>query len=68
MAGKKFLNPIYKIILCSLGMFLMGYFIYMSYLSETMNDKLTIARVLVFLAFAYLLARSIQDIGTDADS
>jgi hypothetical protein len=60
MAGKKFLNPVWKIAICVAGMLIMGYFLYSSIRSETFDDHLTILRALVFLGFTYLLAGSIK--------
>lgn len=62
MVGKKFLNPILKIVICVLGMLAMGYFLYPSVLSGTFEDNLTIVRSLVFLGFTYLLVQSIKQI------
>jgi hypothetical protein len=60
MAGKEFLNPILKIVICIAGMLVMGYFLYPSVRSGIIEDNLTILRVLVFLGFTYLLAQSIK--------
>jgi hypothetical protein len=60
MAGKKFLNPILKAAICVAGMFVMGYFLYPAALSGTIEDNLTIVRVLVFLGFTYLLIQSVK--------
>jgi hypothetical protein len=61
MSGKKFLNPVLKIAICVAGMFVMGYFLYPSVLSGTVEDNLTIVRVLVFLGFTYLLVQSVKE-------
>jgi hypothetical protein len=60
MAGNKFLNPLLKVVLCSLGMIVMGCFIYFSMKDGSDYDHLTIARVLVFLGFTYLLIQSLR--------
>ena len=60
MAGKEFLNPILKIVICIAGMLVMGYFLYPSVRSGIIEDNLTILRALVFLGFTYLLAQSIK--------
>ncbi len=62
MAGKNFLNPILKVAICVLGILVMGYFLYPSVVSGTVEDNLTIVRGLVFLGFAYLLVQSIKQI------
>lgn len=61
MAGKKFLNPLVKIVLCAVGMVVMGYFLYLAAQSGTLTDRMTIVRGLVFLGFTYLLAASIRE-------
>jgi hypothetical protein len=58
MAGIKFLNPALKIILCALGMTIIGYYLYDSILAGATNDRMTIVRVLVFLGFTYLMIKS----------
>ena len=68
MAGKKFLNPIVKIALCSLGMVLMGYFLVPAIQSGNFDDRLTIVRALVFLVFGFLLVRSIGEVSRRRDS
>jgi hypothetical protein len=60
MAGNKFLNPILKMAICIAGMFVMGYYLYPSVLSGTLEDNLTIMRGIVFLGFTYLLVQSIK--------
>jgi len=60
MAGKKFLNPILKIVICVTGMILMGHYLYPSVRSGDFGDNLTIVRGLVFLGFTYLLVQSIK--------
>jgi hypothetical protein len=60
MAGKEFLNPILKTVICIAGMLAMGYFLYPSVRSGIIEDNLTILRALVFLGFTYLLVQSIK--------
>jgi len=69
MAGKKFLNPFAKIILCAMGMLVMGYFLFPAIQSGDYYDRMTIVRGLVFLAFSFLLVRSIAEVwrGTDLE-
>jgi len=67
MAGKKFLNPILKIVICLTGMILMGYFLYPSVSSGNFEDSLTIVRGLVFLGFTYLLVQSIKQMFEPSD-
>jgi hypothetical protein len=62
MAGKKFLNPILKIVLCSAGMAVLAYFLYPSIQDGTIRDGTTVLRGVVFLGFAYLLAQSIREL------
>jgi hypothetical protein len=58
MAGLKFLNPVLKVILCALGMVIIGYFLYESISTGTLNDRMTMLRALVFLGFTYLMIKS----------
>jgi len=67
MAGKKFLNPILKIVLCLVGMMLMGYSLYGSIQAGEPSDRVTIVRALVFLGFTYLLVQSIKDLMTPGE-
>ncbi|MFH1115276.1 MAG: hypothetical protein V1792_15305 [Pseudomonadota bacterium] len=62
MAGKKFLNPVGKIILCLIGMLVLGCFLLPAVQSGDYGGPITILRALVFLAFAVLLVRSIAEI------
>ena len=62
MAGLKFLNPMLKVVLCALGMAVMGYFIYESILSGSLDDRMTIVRALVFVGFMYLLLKSAAEL------
>lgn len=61
MGGLKFLNPLTKIILCTLGMAVMGYFVYGAFLNGELYETTNIVRVLVFLGFSYLLIQSLKD-------
>jgi len=62
MAGKKFLHPLSKIILCAIGTFVVGYFLLSAIQSGDYHDRMTIVRGLVFLAFSFLLVRSISEL------
>jgi hypothetical protein len=62
MAGNKFLNPILKMVICLIGMLVMGYFLYPSVKSGIIEDNLTVLRALVFLGFTYLMVQSIKQI------
>lgn len=68
MQGKRFLNPIVKIVLCVAGMLTMGYFLYPVLLGSSPWDRLAIVRGLVFLGFTYLLIRSIRDLSRPGGS
>lgn len=62
MAGKHFLNPILKIILCALGMLVIGYYLVRSIGNNSIYDSFTILRILVIVGFAYLLVQSIRQL------
>ena len=66
MAGKKFLNPFIKIIICLLGLFILGYFSHASLrdvvLGDGSADKILVVRLLVMIGFLYLLAQSVREI------
>jgi hypothetical protein len=62
MAGNRFLNPLLKVGLCSLGMIVMACFLYPSMKDGAEYDYLTIGRVLVFLGFTYLLVQSLRQV------
>jgi hypothetical protein len=62
MAGRKFLNPLLKSVLCAAGMVILGYFLYPSLLAGTTEDSTTLLRLLVFLAFAYLFVQSVREL------
>ncbi len=59
MAGKRFINPYVKIALCLAGAALMAYFLYPDLMAGRYTDRLVIARGIAFLAFVYLLIRSL---------
>ncbi len=61
MAGKKFLNPVLKATLCSVGIVAMAYLLIPQVGSEGPYDYLMLARALVLLGFAYLLAKTLKD-------
>ena len=62
MAGKKFLNPVLKATLCSVGIVSMAYLLIPQVRSGGPYDYLTVARALVLLGFAYLLAKTVKDV------
>jgi len=62
VAGLKFLNPLVKVILCTLGMAVMGYFLYDAFLRGELNETTNVVRALVFLGFSYLLIQSLKDL------
>lgn len=62
MAGRKFLNPLVKVVLCVMGVASMAYLLYPDIMRGDFSDRLTIVRVLVFLGFSYLLAQSVKEI------
>ncbi len=62
MAGKRFLNPLIKSIICIAGMAIMGLFLYPSFQQDTEWDTMFYLRVLVFLGFLYLLVQSIRQL------
>lgn len=62
MSGKRFLNPFLKILLSLIGMFAVGYQLYVWYLSGAAYDNLTIVRALVFSGFFYLSVQSARQI------
>ena len=66
MAGKKFLNPLIKVIICLLGLLILGYFIHAPLrqviFGDGTADKILVLRVLVMIGFLYLLAQSIREI------
>ena len=61
MAGKKFLNPVLKATLCSVGIGAMVYLLVPQVRSGGPYDYLTLARALVLLGFVYLLAQTVKD-------
>jgi hypothetical protein len=68
MAGKKFLNPLLKSTLCALGMIILGYFLYPSVSTGTIEDGTTLLRLIVFLGFGYLLVQSLRDVLSNSSS
>ncbi len=62
MAGKKFLSPLLRIVLCAAGMLILGYFIASTFRDGTFGDLTDLLRLVVFLGFAFLLVRGILDI------
>ncbi|MGC8604926.1 MAG: hypothetical protein ACP5VS_14750 [Desulfomonilaceae bacterium] len=72
MSGKKFLNPRSKIIICLVGFLVLGYFVHAPlYEALFLNgqwDRMLVSRLLVMLAFIYLLARSVKELLTRDNS
>jgi hypothetical protein len=62
MAGKKFLNPVLKATLCSIGIACMAYLLIPQVGSGGPYDYLTLVRALVLLGFVYLLIQTVKDI------
>ena len=66
MAGKRFLDPKIKIILCLLGFLILGYFahgpLYEAVFSDGQWDRMLVGRLVVMGAFAYLLGQSIKEL------
>lgn len=62
MAGKKFLNPVLKATLCSVGIASMAYLLISEVGSGSRYDYLTLVRALVLLGFVYLLTQTVKDI------
>ena len=61
MAGKKFLNPVLKAVLCSIGVVSMVYLLVPQVGSGGPYDYLTLARALVLLGFIYLLGQTVKE-------
>ena len=66
MAGKKFLNPTIKIMICLSAMALLGYFVVdplqAAIFGDGPVDKFLIGRVLVMISFVYLLVQSLREL------
>jgi hypothetical protein len=62
MAGDKFLNPILKAALCSIGTVTMAYLVIAQIEAGGPYDHLAFARILVLLGFLYLLVQSVRQI------
>lgn len=62
MAGKKFLNPLLKIILCLAGMVVLAYHASPEVAAWRFDDHMTILRLVVFAGFTYLLVQSVRDV------
>jgi len=66
MAGKKFLNPISKIVICLAGFLILGYFVHTPlYEAIFLNgpwDMVLVGRLVVMIAFVYLLAQSLREL------
>ena len=62
MAGKKFLNPLLKIVLCIVGMVVLAYHSSPSVMSGKFDDHMTLLRLAVFAGFTYLLVQSVREV------
>ena len=62
MAGDKFLNPILKAAVCSIGTVIMAYLVIVQIGAGGPYDHLAFARILVLLGFLYLLVQSVRQI------
>jgi ABC-type Fe3+ transport system permease subunit len=62
MAGKQFLNPFLKLVLCVFGTSLIGFYVYESVISGANHDATFFVRILVLLGFIYLLFQSAREI------
>jgi hypothetical protein len=62
MAGDKFLNPILKAALCSVGTAIMAYVVVTQIASGSPYDHLAFLRTVVLLGFLYLLVQSVRQI------
>jgi TRAP-type mannitol/chloroaromatic compound transport system permease small subunit len=63
MAGKKFLNPTIKIMICLSAITVLGYFVVQEAIFQ--NDpvnKFLIGRLLVMIGFVYLLVQSLREL------
>lgn len=71
MAGKKFLNPTLKIIICLFGIVLLGYFIIEPLREAIFNDgpvdRFLVGRILVVIGFIYLLIQSGREIASNRE-
>jgi len=66
MAALKFLSAQTKVVICLIGMALMGYYLYPSIQEGFVADGVTILRVIVFVSFAFFLVRNVQAIFMDS--
>ena len=62
MAGKKFLNPYVKVVLCALGAACMGYFLYQDIQAGELYVGVPLMRAIALAAFVYLLVSSLRDL------
>ncbi|MCA1961332.1 MAG: hypothetical protein LDL33_11115 [Desulfomonile sp.] len=67
MAALKFLGIKTKVVICLLGIALMGYFLYQSIQEGFVADGITILRVIVLLGFAYFLVKNAHALFTGSD-
>jgi hypothetical protein len=62
LMSKQFLNPLLKIVLCIIGLAVVGYYLLASSTSVNLTEPLTILRALVVIGFLYLLVQSVLDL------
>ena len=62
MAGMRFLNPYLKVVICLIGISLMAYLLYPDIQAGLLYDIAIIGRLLLFIGFVYLLAKSVKQI------
>lgn len=62
MAGLRFINPYIKIVICLIGAAVMLYYLREAVVTGDYEDNMNIVRGLVFLAFVYLLGKSVMQI------
>ena len=67
MAGLKFLGAQTKVVICVIGMALMGYYLYPSIQEGFVLDSVTIFRVIVFVGFAFFLVKNLRAMLANSD-
>lgn len=62
MAGKQFIKRRFRIVICLLGMLVVGMTLYSELPERKLTDTVTLLRIGVFLGFAFFLTKSIVEI------
>ena len=63
MAGKKFLNPTIKIMICLSAIAVLGYLVVQEAIIQSdLVNKFFIGRILVMIGFVYLLVQSLREL------